>query len=410
MDSKQLTLIKEKNFAPCPHTERTFSSNMSVSPDGKWMAYCTGNVIVLRSLEDLKSSRIFTEHRDKTSAVSFSPNNYFIASGDIEGNVKIWFIDDFSMKKDHKKILSAKINGIEWDHASEKLFVFGDGKKAFARVISWDTANNVGEVGAHSKMILSGDIRKARPIRLATGGEDNQVNFYEGYPSKFKKMNKEHNNFVTGVKFSADGNHFVSVGFDKKIVLYDGKSGDVLFTLADGKGDDQHKMAIIGVCWIDNATLATCSLDRTVKVWDINDKSCKYTLYPREKSSLDVPDTGCGIVTNGIYLISLSLNGCLNFWLVSLLTREKLPDKIIDGHQSYISEILYLPSKSQIISSDSNGKIILWNTNEEEYVKTILNNETQVKQMAVSRDEDRVYYLNNKGMIRAIDIQSSAEL
>ena len=73
-------------------------------------------------------------------------------------------------------------------------------------------------------------------------------------------------------------------------------------------------MVIMGVYWIDNTLIATCSLDRTVKVWDIKEKTCKFTLYPREKALLDIPDSGCGINTNGKYLFALSLSGSMNFW------------------------------------------------------------------------------------------------
>ena len=195
-----------------------------------------------------------------------------------------------------------------------------------------------------------------------------------------------------------------------EIVIYDGKIGDVLYIMADDKTSDNHKMAIIGVCWIDNNTLGNCSLDRTIKVWDINEKACKYTLYPNEKNGLDIPDSGCGIATSGVYLISLSLKGCLNFWEVSTLSNEKLPDRTIDGHQSYISDILYLAANSQIISSDTTGKIILWNSKDEEYVKTMLSSECLVVKMAISPDENTLYCLNNRGVIKGLDITSSAEL
>jgi WD40 repeat protein len=411
MDSKPTTLnAPENHFAPSPDTERAYSSNLSISYDGKWMAYCVANVVVLRSLEDLKTCKIFKEHKSKTSAVSFAPNKHLVASGDVEGNVKLWFIDDLSIKREHKAVLGSKIFGIEWDLASEKLFVFGDGKKALARCISWDTGNNVGDISGHSKVVLTGDMRKVRPIRLASGGEDFLVNFYEAYPCKLKKMNKEHTNFVTGVRFSPDGNLYVSVGFDKKIIVYDGKTGEVAYKLTEDKAEGNHKMAIIGVCWLDDSTIATCSLDRTVKVWDLNEKTCKYTLFPKNKESLDIPDSGCGIATNGVYLISLSLNGCLNFWNISELANEKLPDRAIDGHQSYISDIVVSHSKSLIISSDVRGKIILWNSINNEYVRTISNSENNVLNMTLSLDENTLYSLNNRGIIKGIDLSTSSEM
>ena len=393
-------------YAPSAFTERTYASNISVSPDNKWAAYCVGSVIVLRSLEDLKTCKIFQQHKVKTSAVGFSPNGYFAASGDIEGNVKIWFLDDMSIKKEFNKVLSAKVYGIEWDHESNKLFVFGDGKQAFGRCISWDTASNIGEILGHAKLILTGDIKKSRPYRIATGSEDFGVNFYEGTPFKSTKLHKEHTNFVTGVKFSPDNTLFVSVGFDKKINIYDGKEGSLLYTLAQDKSTGNHTMAIIGVCWIDNTTLATCSLDRSVKIWDLNEKACKFTLYPKEKSLLGVPDSACGIRTNGKWVFTLSLSGVLNFWDLSNLTDEKIADRVIDGHQNYVSAIVHVKSKNLVLSGDVNGKIIAWKADDNEFVKTFLVGDKKVVSLALTLDERTLVVFSLDGSVSGYDIDS----
>ena len=136
----------------------------------------------------------------------------------------------------------------------------------------WDTGNNVGEISGHSSLIISGDIRQVRPYKLVTCGEDYQVNFYEGPPFKLKKINKIHNNYATSVKFSPEGDHFISVGYDKKIVLYDFKesNGEII---ADEKTEGSHKSAICCVNWLNSKEFLTCSLDKTVKVWDLATKS-----------------------------------------------------------------------------------------------------------------------------------------
>lgn len=230
-------------------------------------------------------------------------------------------------------------------------------KSSFARCITWDTANNVGEISGHAKVIITGDMKKTRPYRIASGGEDFQVNFYEGTPFKFNKINKEHTNYVTGIRFSPDDAHFVSVGFDKKIVIYDGKDGSVKYVLSEDKAEGAHTGAIIGVTWLDNTTIATCSLDKSVKVWDISEKSLKFTLYPREKSQVDIPEIFCGINNNGIYIIAITLNGKLNFWKISDLAEGQAPTISLDGHQNYITSIVYNDETGDVISADNNGKI-----------------------------------------------------
>jgi len=78
------------------------------------------------------------------------------------------------------------------------------------------------------------------------------VNFYEGPPFKLKKMNnKNHTNYVTSVKYSPDGEHFISVGYDKKVVLYDGKESSSEI-IADDKTEGNHKSSICAVYWLNN--------------------------------------------------------------------------------------------------------------------------------------------------------------
>ena len=136
----------------------------------------------------------------------------------------------------------------------------------------WDSGNNVGDISGHTSVILSGDIRQVRPYRLVTCGEDYQVNFYEGPPFKLKKMNKVHNNYATSVKFSPDGEYFISVGYDKKLVLFDTKECNSEI-IADDKKEGSHKSAIIGVHWLNNKEFITCSLDKTLKIWDLTTRT-----------------------------------------------------------------------------------------------------------------------------------------
>ncbi len=268
--------------------------------------------------------------------------------------MKIFRFDDLSLKKEYPNALGGIIRGVVWNDESNKIFFYGQGKSFLGKVIMWDSGNNTGDISGHSKVILSGDIKKTRPYRIITGSEDFKVNLYEATPSfKFAKSNSDHSNFVSCVKYSPDDSLFVSVGFDKKIIIYDSKDGSILYKIAEDKSENNHTGAIIAVCWIDNNLIATTSLDKSVKVWNVKEKTCLYTLYA--KKNLDVTEMGCGIASNGSLLISLSLSGVLNYWKVDELSEGKLPDYQFDGHQGNISSIL--STDKGIVSSDSLGKI-----------------------------------------------------
>lgn len=57
---------------------------------------------------------------------------------------------------------------------------------------------------------------------------------------------RDHSNFVNCVRFSPDGNRFISVSSDKKGIIYDGKTGEKIGELSS---DDGHKGSIYAVSW-----------------------------------------------------------------------------------------------------------------------------------------------------------------
>jgi len=255
-------------------------------------------------------------------------------------------------------------------------------------------------------------MKKSRPYRVATGGEDYLINFYEGTPFKFKKSNKDHTNFVTGVKYSPDNNHFVSVGFDKRVILYDGKSGDVVEQLADDKTSNNHTSAIITVNWVDNNTLVTGSLDKLVKVWKVKEKEIITLLTSTTPNRVE--DIIAAVSNNDKYVICLTLDGRLHLWEISSLTDKKLPDKVIDGHQNYVSSVVYNSKLATTFSADTNGKIrIIINLNINYIVSWDANKVNKlvepgklkkVVNLVLTRDEDYLISLTSDPLVTVYDL------
>lgn len=105
-----------------------------------------------------------------------------------------------------------------------------------------DTENWAG----HSSQINTVSLRQQRPFRAVTGSDDTSLVFYHGAPFKFNtSLRGQHNRFVFGSAFAPDGSLFVSVGADKRIWLYDGKTGDPKGEIGAG----EHTGSIFGVSW-----------------------------------------------------------------------------------------------------------------------------------------------------------------
>lgn len=226
------------------------------------------------------------------------------------------------------------------------------------KYLSIDTFSGDLDLLNHNRNILTAAFKNTKPYRMITGSEDNSIIISEGPPFRYLSTKKEHSNFVTCIKFSPDYTQYATVGFDKKINIWDAAENQILFSF-DTSTPNMHTASIIYAVWIDKNTLATTSVDKTVKVWDLEAKCHKYTLYPVEKENLGEPQVGCGLAYSASLklLISLTLDGKINIWNVENLSEDKLPDVVVHGHQESVTHVRYAKATDKLVTLDNQGKI-----------------------------------------------------
>jgi WD40 repeat protein len=138
--------------------------------------------------------------------------------------------------KGEYSIIAGRINDIAWDGDSQRIIAVGDGRERFGHCITADSGNSCGEVSGNSAQINAVSIRQQRPIRAATASDDTSMVFYHGVPFKFNtKLQDQHNKYIYGTSFNPDGSSLVSVGSDKRIWLYDGKTGEPQKQIGEGE-------------------------------------------------------------------------------------------------------------------------------------------------------------------------------
>ncbi|KAL8902515.1 MAG: hypothetical protein Q9207_004635 [Kuettlingeria erythrocarpa] len=348
-------------WAPSPTTTRGQPSQLSSDPKGERLAYANGKSIFLRSIDNPAISTQYSGHTTGTTVARFAPSGYYVASGDASGTVRVWDCVGEGATKGDYHIIGGRINDLAWDGDSARIIAVGDGKERFGHCITADSGNSVGEISGHSSQINCVSIRQQRPLRAITGSDDTSLVFYHGVPFKFNTSLRKHQRFIYGVGFSPDGSSIVSVGADKQIFLYDGKTGEAKTELGAG----EHEGSIFSLSWAkDSKKFVTSSADQTVKIWDAEVGKSVQTWRMGEEGKVSIPDHQVGVVwpsgrSDGL-IISLNLNGDLTY----LSEGKPSPQRVVHGHDKNITAVVAMESKASeptLFTGSSDGRIRKWN-------------------------------------------------
>ncbi|CAG8520722.1 11111_t:CDS:10 [Paraglomus occultum] len=344
-----MSYTRKNILAFTPATTRGQPVQLGTDSKGENLLYTNGKTVIIRSLAHPENSKEYTQHSANATVAKYAPSGYYIASGDVNGTVRIWdTVGEEQILKTEVKVISGKITDIAWDSESKRIIAVGDGREKYGHAFLFDSGSSVGEIAGHHKVINSVSIRQQRPFRAATASDDFSVVFYHGVPYKYNKAIKDHTGFVQGVSFSPDGEKFVSVGSDKKVFLYDGKTGDKLSELSAAAGSDTHTGSVYAVSWSpDSKKILTSSGDKTAKIWDVEAQKIVRTF----EFSNNVDDQQVGNVWRGSYLISLSLSGNINY----LDEASPKPVRIVKGHQKAITALTKTDEKTLFTGNEGHA-------------------------------------------------------
>ncbi|KAL8292465.1 hypothetical protein RQP46_001077 [Phenoliferia psychrophenolica] len=348
-----MSLTESALFVPAPSTTRGAATKLGASPDGKLISYGAGRNAVIRPIDESGPSQLFGHPANVTVAKLSPVGGYYCASGDVNGNFKVWDTTGAGTVKLEAKPI-ARINDIAWDGEGKRLVLVGDGRAGFGATFSLDTGASIGEISGHSKIVNSVAMRPSRPFRAVTASDDMTVCVSNGVPFKFTSQSRKHSRFVTSVDYAPNGGLFVSAGSDGNSYLYDGATGeDKGASLDDGSGQ-AHKGTIFQASFSkDSAQIATSGADGIVKLWDVATSKVVQTWDFAGSESSSLLAQQVGNVWAGSEIVTLSFSGVLSV----LDVRMPAPSRKLYGHQTAVTALASSPSTGDVLSGDSTGLV-----------------------------------------------------
>jgi WD40 repeat protein len=200
---------------------------VAFSPDGTLLA--SGSVDGTVKLSRVPTGELATslDQHEGVTSLAFSPDGRWLATGSYDRNVRIWNVEDRSL----------------------------------ARTLT-------GHTGTVWCVAFSPDGE-----RLASGGEDKMVRLWRTQDGVLEHTLGGHNLNVWSVSFSPDGRQLASGSFDRTIKIWNTETGALGRTLTG------HTQAVVSAAFSPSGVLvASGGDDSSIKLWAVSDGRCVRTL------------------------------------------------------------------------------------------------------------------------------------
>ncbi|HRH42120.1 MAG TPA: protein kinase [Pyrinomonadaceae bacterium] len=267
----------------------------SYFPDGKRFVVASSSnanpFVVIYNTENASEILRLQGHEKRVRAVDVSPDGKTIATGSLDGTVRIW--DTETGKELHKLDLNLskkgwEVHDLQFSKSGEKIVIAGFELIAILDIKTWEIKRIKLDDFADKNIILNPWKVVFSPLEktIAFGNWTGEVILIDADKLKIIKVLPLHQVNVKSLAFSNDGRTLATSSWDRTVKFVDVQTGEIINEL---KG---HFAGIHEIVYSPDGTkLATASADFSVNLWNAQDVAKENSLLTKSNSFVFEPQT-----------------------------------------------------------------------------------------------------------------------
>lgn len=359
-----------------------------------WQAYLQdANLQNVNFSESDLSRSVFAKTLGNSLTVALGVN-HILATGDAEGKIILWSVEDGQQLLVCQGQLGA-VKAIAFNPDATLLASGSDDETV--RVWKASTGECLNRWRGHQGAVNCVCFNPLHPY-LASGGDDHTVRIWDIHSGQCVHIFSEHTDSIRAVTFSPDGQTLASCSEDQSVKLWDVQTGKCVRTFI---GSSAWDWAITFVC--SNSipgtihALASSTDEDLVRLWDVKTGQCFHTFQGHRDSVWRVTFSG-----DGELVASSSDDQTVKLWNVR--TGDCL--KTLPGLPSQVCSLAFSPDRQILATGSVDRMVLLWDINSGQRLRTLRGHLHQVWSFVLSPNGKTLVSGSDDHKVRLWDVRT----